>query len=209
MVQSSELPTPSEILKTHYRAWEKLIATQSSFDTLTRHQDFGFLIDQKGNPESKFTGESILAEKLNEPVEEYATNNVPSDFKSEEGETWIGLTIKPKDPYRSKIAVWKETDGREFYYTEGLDIYLSSLGRAFQSTSWYGTLEPDIHDIKRDSFSYMKTYPDPSEIVELKGPEPEAGNTDAIIDSPEPLDGHNIERLNFLLDQIGKGNIIQ
>lgn len=192
-----------QVIKEHWQAWNKLVEVKGDEEETGKR--YIFTIDRRANEKSQFTSDNIEVEKLNEPLEKYVGYD-PQYPRSIEGEEWIQIKVDPKDPFRSRLAIYSEED-RAHYYTEGLVIYLSSHGRALEFTGWTPVLPPDAHKPQDPLYSYLRTYPKPEEIkVEL---EKEPDIDIHPIERLQPLKGSTLERLDFLLMKIKKGEIIE
>ncbi|MDP2632710.1 MAG: hypothetical protein Q8P25_03230 [Candidatus Curtissbacteria bacterium] len=190
-----------DIMKAHFKAWSAVFR-EKAIDYGLDRKKYAFTTDRRNDEYSLVTADKVLIDEIREPLEEY-TDEFPSNFKSYKGERWLTIEINPKDPYRPKIA--KLTLHGDFYYTEALTMYLSNRGRAFQVTEWRQILEPDIDRVQHPSWSYLKAYP--NEDVTIIEKEPELAS-ERIIEPTGPLNGQNFERLNYMLDQVRKGNTI-
>lgn len=197
--------TENNLLKEEWRAWNELLKSKgkpgeedSSIDL-----EYEFLIDRKSETESLFTGDSVVVQQVEGPLEVYT--NVPKNLRSGQDEIWIEISIDPRNPYLPMLGVYTQRHDN-FYFNDRLLIYISNLGRSFQTVDWSGTLTPDIHVIQSPAFSYLKSYPAAEEVQILdKEPEPVMD----FLEPPQALKGESWERLDFLKMKLQKGEIIE
>lgn len=198
--------SPEQAIIQHWQAWNKLVKVKgvegsSSPDA----RSFEFAIDRRTSEQSVFTADNVEILRLNIPLEDWTTIESKS-LKSNKGEIWIVIEVWPKNPYSPKLGILSFRD-TEFYYTEQVGIYLSNLGRAFEETTWNEVLKPVDYETQLHHFSYLKRYPKPEEIQVkfTEDPDPWMDFTEHI----QPLKGYTLERLDFLLMKVKRGEIIE
>lgn len=198
-----------EVIKREWKIWNDLIENRGITDVRENIRHFEFTIDRRGESESLFTSDRVVALKFNKPLEEWTTTD-PEFQETREGEEWIQLTVDPKNPYTPRLGIHTakgthyEGGERDFYFTEGLNIFLSNQGRAYEDTWWVNVLDPDIHpNNQHPYYSYLKRYPKSEEIQIKFTDEPEERYTESF----RPLKGQNLERLDFIVKQVQSGNI--
>lgn len=196
--------TPEEVvIKQHWHAWNALVEAKGWIDEVARDEkNFEFGIDRRDQETSFFTADFVALCKLKIPLEKYIGNTT---IKSKRGEKWITLDVSPKNPFRPRIGIFHEGDA-DYYYTEIAGVYLSNLGRAFEASTWGMVLEPDEHPVQKPGFSYLRRYPEAEEVEVEFQREPEPWMD--LIESFQPLKGGTLERLDFLLMKVRRGEII-
>lgn len=139
------------LLEQEYRVWQAVLDYKGyemdDPSSPPTEREYDFAIDRRAEPESQVTADQIKVALLREdmPLEEYMGDaSIP---KSGDGERWIYLHITPEDPYRSQVGFFEQR-GSRWYRIESLQIYLSSMGRAYQQTEWDQVLEPNIHKVQ-------------------------------------------------------------
>jgi len=190
-----------ELIKHQFEMWSQLIKDRGrEGDTVDLYQqEYMFAIDRRDDEQSLFTADEITARTLKERLEEYIEKK-EGLAPSAQDEKWINVTIKPEEPYRAEVAVLTQA-GNEFYYTKQLEIFLSNLGRGHEGNTWSSiwTTSKDQQglstNLKKVPRAGLKRFTeDPSDLDLL---------------TMEPLRGQTLERLNFILEQVRQGNIIE
>ncbi len=203
---------PAEkILKQHYRAWGKLVLPTRS--DLAAHSEwkpedledweYEFLVDRRNEEASLFTADDVI-------VTGHASC-LPRELKSRKREQWIQIDITPKNPYNPQLGAYtldgdndKETPEKQLF-VEFTGIYLSNQGRAFEITTWDYVHGLDVNGERPLTTCWLKRIPATHEVQNRFYEDP------VWSDFPEqlrPLKGHTLERLDFLLMMVKRGQIL-
>lgn len=192
----------TEELKKHWQFWNNQVGNKGYIAT-SEGKQYAFIVDRRTEDESLFTGDNVIILRVNNPLEDWT--HVPKTLKTKEGETWIQVTVNPKDPYNPQLGAFGDNNPYSFYYTETLSIFLSNWGRAFEESVWGQVMRPDAHQPQAPWYLYLKRVPKPEEIQVKFTEEPEEVYTKPF----SPLKGQNLERLDFLRTKARAGDIIE
>lgn len=191
-----------EVLSGQYRLWNALLdskgeeADHVDDGEYTVEADYAFNIARHQDSESKFVSEKILIEKLAIPVEDYIIpDGVTVPFpKSKPGESWILMTIQPRDIYNPNIVKHNSNDSPYYYYAECLEVFISSNGRAYEASVrreiYEDEIVPEFKDVLNQAGSATQR-----DMESLVG---------SFLNGPSPLTGTTLERLMFIAAQANK-----
>lgn len=202
-----------EILKQEFTTWLQILKEHGIEGETTSsgwELDYSFAIDRENDELSKFTTDEveIVLLEANETLEGVIfKKGVSSPIKTQEAERWIMIDITPKNPYDSEVGVYTYENYGDYYYTERLNIFLSSMGRAYERTDWWGTDEPSTKRPPVHGLSYLKQTPSLDNPKLLRYDEEPVDRED--IEPFGEIQGSTLERLLFLSSSIRSGKVIE
>lgn len=209
--ERSDLPEiQRQLLAAEYKAWHAVVMANSEvIDDPAgppTEREFSFGVDRHEDKSSQVTVDQVEIRLLREnlPLEEFMGIEDPRFTPSQEGERWLYMYVTPEDPYRSRVGYF-EDNGHRFYQIERLEVFLSSLGRGYQQTSWDQILEPDIHLVRKPAVAYLKHLPPDEAVTKF---DHELDIEEVLIEPFQPLRGQTLERLAFFRSAMKSGEVI-
>lgn len=186
-----------------YEGWGEVLETKGKEGVIDeRTKAYLFIYKRDWDPDSKFTGDGVDILEIDGPLEGYA--HLFPGFKTEEDEKWIRIMINPRDPYHPKLARFRHGLNIHFF-TEELNVYLSSNGRGFEHSYWGQVLPPGFHQPEHPHVVYLKEVPS-SEITTELDDDPDQDREK--IEPFQALKGQTFERLDILLEKVQTGENI-
>lgn len=174
-------------------------------------KSLNFVIDQRENPETVFQGEFVECKKMREAIVIYSGESkimldLSGIFKSSD-EKWIVIGLTPADIYRPQfrfITTDLVTNFRNNLQISKLFVAISSHGQGLE-----GVIFGDVPGDPGDEQSYLAYFKEkPEEFKNLP-----IVKFDKLKDLEEIslslMRGSTFERLKYIINQLGLGNILE